>query len=429
MHVVIAGGGIGGLACAQGLHRAGIRVTVIERDTTIRAAEGYKIHLGPRAVAALEDLLSPEQYQTLLASSVASEGFTIVVRNHRGRQLIRASEPSHGLSLDVDRATLRRILARGVEHVTLSGRSCSGWQTHGTTVTVHCDDGAVHQADLLVIADGAASPLAQQLAGDPTSSPCGLTGVAGRTPWSTVSERTKTLLGTEPMLALGPGGTGMFASLHDPVSRAAVKVTPSMAVTTEPVVIWGLIALEGSLPPNPHRLSTAELAGAAGALLQSHRWVEAFADLPVLSEPDSVAAFRFHAADPSALAPWPSGRVTGLGDAVHAMPPTGGQGAATAILDAHVFTRQLSTAVRNCTSVTAAVADFENLMRIQAAPAVRESLQPLRWIRTAASPWGGAAFRVLSTLMVAGSWSSAGVRRTTEILHLRRRRPEKRVRT
>ncbi|MET8683140.1 FAD-dependent monooxygenase [Streptomyces sp. NPDC004732] len=47
------------------------------------------------------------------------------------------------------------------------------------------------------------------------------------------------------------------------------------------------------------------------------------------------------------LAPWPAGRITALGDAVHATPPTAGKGAGAAIRDA-VTTPMLAAAARLC---------------------------------------------------------------------------------
>ena len=57
MRVLIAGGGIGGLALAQGLVGRGIDVVVVEPDVDLERTGGYKLHLGPKAVEALATLL------------------------------------------------------------------------------------------------------------------------------------------------------------------------------------------------------------------------------------------------------------------------------------------------------------------------------------------------------------------------------------
>lgn len=408
----MVGAGIGGLACAQGLTRRGHDVTIVERDRDVSSSGGYKLHLGVRAVAALRDLLAPAVFDTLLASAVGTRGFSIAVRDHRGRRLLRVTESATELTLDVDRITLRQILATGLDEHLLPGRSCLGWRVDGETVCAQLDDDSEVPAEVMVIADGAGSRLAARLAGRPTSTPCGLAGVAGRSPWQDLPPATRALLSREPMLAIGPGGTGLFASAHDPVGRAASRTARTRAATTRPVAIWGLIAVEQALPPRPTRLGASELLDASTALLRRCHWADPMLDLLRLSEQESVSAFRFNAADPDDIATWPSGPVTALGDAVHAMPPTGGQGAATAILDAHALVERLpATARPETATVVAGIRAYETRLREQAAPAVRESLQPLRWIRAAATPAGAAALRLMTPVLAVGAALSEAAKR------------------
>lgn len=397
----MVGAGIGGLACAQGLVRAGLDVQVVERDLSLTG--GYKLHLGAPAVLALRELLSAISFETLLGSSVTTRGFSLALRDHRGRRLLGASEPSAGLSLDVDRITLRQILALRLEDRISLGRTCQGWRVAGDTVVAELDDGVEIEADVLVIADGAGSRLAETLAGHPTASPCGLSGIAGRTPWDRVPLSTAALLAAEPMLAIGPGGTGLFASAQDPVGRAAICTPNTLATASDPVAIWGLIAVEQSLPPDVDKLGQDALVEVSERLLHRHRWAEHLVELVIRSRADSVSAFRFNAADPDDIAPWKSSRITALGDAVHAMPPTGGQGAASAILDAHALVRTLRAAAGGEVTPVVAIHDYEAELRIRAAPAVRESLQPVGWIRATASPAGALLLRVGTPLLAAGA--------------------------
>ncbi len=73
---------------------------------SLSASGGYKLHLGVAAVSALRDLLFAASFESLLGSAVATLGFSLVVRDHRGRRLLRAAETSDGLTLDVDRVTV-----------------------------------------------------------------------------------------------------------------------------------------------------------------------------------------------------------------------------------------------------------------------------------------------------------------------------------
>lgn len=54
--------------------------------------------------------------------------------------------------------------------------------------------------------------------------------------------------------------------------------------------------------------------------------------------------------------------MTLLGDAVHAMPPTGGVGANTALQDAATLSGELIAAARGDTDVIAALAAYEQVM-------------------------------------------------------------------
>lgn len=157
MRALVVGGGIGGLACAQGLAGLGIEVHVVERDLDLTQTGGYRLHLGVSAVSALRDLLPPITFEVLLRSSVGTRGFSLAVRDHRGRRLFGARESSAGLSLEVDRITLLQVLALGLADRMLLGRSCDGWRVEDDTVMVQLDDGTQIETDVLVIADGAGS--------------------------------------------------------------------------------------------------------------------------------------------------------------------------------------------------------------------------------------------------------------------------------
>ena len=68
-HVLIIGGGIGGLCLAQGLTRAGISATVYERDRAITdRLQGYRVHISPKGSRALHDCLPPNLFAAFAAT-------------------------------------------------------------------------------------------------------------------------------------------------------------------------------------------------------------------------------------------------------------------------------------------------------------------------------------------------------------------------
>jgi len=68
-HVVIIGGGLGGLCLAQGLKKAGISVAVYERDRTCtERLQGYRIHIDPQGSRALYECLPSHLYDAFTAT-------------------------------------------------------------------------------------------------------------------------------------------------------------------------------------------------------------------------------------------------------------------------------------------------------------------------------------------------------------------------
>jgi salicylate hydroxylase len=89
IHVLVAGGGIGGLALAHGLHRAGVSVAVYERDASpLVRRQGYRIHIDADGGAALRHCLPDPLFRLYLATSNrASSTPRISGVDHRLREL------------------------------------------------------------------------------------------------------------------------------------------------------------------------------------------------------------------------------------------------------------------------------------------------------------------------------------------------------
>ena len=64
LHVLIIGGGIGGLTLAQGLKKSGVSVAVYERDRTrTDRVQGYRVHINPTGSLALHECLPPALFE------------------------------------------------------------------------------------------------------------------------------------------------------------------------------------------------------------------------------------------------------------------------------------------------------------------------------------------------------------------------------
>lgn len=398
MRVVIIGAGIGGLALAQALRQRGVDVSIHDRDQELSRTGGYRLHLDQHACAALRRGLPAGLYQALLASSAGSQAFLrFSIADHRMRVLAERARDREEETLLIGRVPLRRLLTYGLGEALHLGSDYTHHHVEDDgTVVAHFADGRVERADLLVGADGVGSRVVAALAGGPTSWPTGFGAIAGRailTPDLRVA--LPALLREGPALAFDPSGFSVFLHVHDPGSGTVVDPASCVAVPAdlEPAdIVWGINADVGRLPSTVRHLDAPDLQQAATALLTDwHPGIRAVAAAPVRT----IGAFRFHSADPDGdLTPWPSGPVTALGDAVHAMPPTGGRAAATAIRDADLLAHELDAVLDAHATVPLAVHAYERTMPTHAAPAIRTSLSPLAWQRRLARPVGHHAARL-----------------------------------
>src|SRR4051812_42086717 len=117
--VVIVGGGLGGLCLAQGLHRAGVNVTVYERDPSpVTRHQGYRIHIDTRGEQALRECLPPRLFELYLATRGQPSTGATVFRVEGGKLTElstwrfpdRPGEELITIGSAVDRITLRHVL-------------------------------------------------------------------------------------------------------------------------------------------------------------------------------------------------------------------------------------------------------------------------------------------------------------------------------
>ncbi|GAB2574722.1 monooxygenase [Paractinoplanes abujensis] len=367
--IAIAGAGIGGLTLAHALRRRGFDCVLFERDRHAQDTDGYRLHLTEEAFTALAEVLPESSLRALRECGSGNDAFRqFAVLDHRGHTRLRLPVRHSGDILMIGRRPLRTVLARGLEHTVRWGTPVTGFTSSPTGVRL--DDGT--EADLLVAADGTHSRTARHLLGRPAARPAGVAAIAGRSP---LPQRIPADLRHGLAFMIGPYGVGAFLSLHDrsgddrgrPHEDHARRVDDAAAEA--PYVVWSLAAAE---------------AGGTDLIASAHRlaagWTADFHTLIDNAEPGSVAAFPFHF--PAALEPWPPGRVTLLGDAVHPMPPTAGAGASTAILDAVHLADDLATH-----PIDRALMIYQARLLSYAPRAVNEARPPLRWQRRLANPF------------------------------------------
>jgi salicylate hydroxylase len=170
--VVVAGGGIGGLACSLGLARKGFRVLVLEQAEQFGEI-GAGIQLAPNAWSALDALEVGERVKKdavfierlLLMDGVSGERVIDVPLDERFRRrygnpyAVTHRADIHGALLDACKADGERVELRTRHRV-------AGYAIDGDGVSVELEDGARIAAAALVGADGARSVVRERIVGD-----------------------------------------------------------------------------------------------------------------------------------------------------------------------------------------------------------------------------------------------------------------------
>ena len=158
--VIIVGAGTGGLCLAHGLKRAGIDVTVYERDRTrADGLQGYRVGINPHGVASLKACLPPDLFATFVATCARTPGhFNILTERMTELLSVPLKDETISGGKSVSRMTLRQVLMTGLEqHIhfdkTLTayeqradGTSLREQMTHGKTTALllrYCEDGVV----------------------------------------------------------------------------------------------------------------------------------------------------------------------------------------------------------------------------------------------------------------------------------------------
>lgn len=366
--VAVAGAGLGGLCLAQGLRRAGANVTVYERDSGFAGRrQGYRLHVDARAGLALQECLPPALFAAFQATcGQASTRLTVVSERLRVLKELTTGDPAADryapgtLSTSVNRLTLREVLAAGLDDTIVFGREVTGYDVNGQGVRVHFADGREAGADVLVGADGVSSVVRRQYL--PAAEPADTGGrcVYGKTPLRPAALELLPAALDAGFTAVIGGRLGMATGLvrfrNRPERVAGVRLSAA-----EDYLMWGLTADRGQFGVPDKRLlalGPAELHALSAELIRS--WHPNLRALHAMADIGETFAVRIRTSP--VIAAWQPSQVTVLGDAIHAMSPAAGSGANTALRDAALLCRALTTAA-DSDGITPAIGQYEHQMR------------------------------------------------------------------
>src|SRR5436190_2244376 len=223
LHIVIIGGGIGGLCLAQGLRKAGVSVAVYERDRTITdRLQGYRVHINPAGSRALHACLPPHLFdafdRTCGKAAHAMHFLTErmeVLLSVRG-DMIEQRDPI-ARHRSVSRITLRQVLLSGLDDVVHFGKTFTRYETRADgRVVAHFEDGTRAEGDILVAADGGGSRVCRQLLPQAERIDTGVVGIAGKV-FLDAANRARLAPGLLDGLTIvaAEGGLGMFAAVQE----------------------------------------------------------------------------------------------------------------------------------------------------------------------------------------------------------------------
>ncbi|HVR49505.1 MAG TPA: flavin-dependent oxidoreductase [Pseudorhodoferax sp.] len=325
--VLIAGGGIGGMAMALTLHQIGVPCVVLEAVAELQPL-GVGINLQPNAVRELYELGLDDR--VLDRIGIQAREWALVGRN--GREIY--AEP-RGLAAgyrwpqySVHRGALQMLLYRtvlerlGPDAVRL-GQRVLGYrqQDGGVTALVETRDGRRLEVDgaLLVAADGLHSAVRAQM--HPQQPPIHW---GGAIMWR----------GTTPGVPTRSGASfvGLGSLKHRVVCYPISAPDPATGLAT---INWiaeiTVDNAQGWTQGDWNRRVAAE-----EFIHHFEDWDYGWIDVPAMLRGAS-AVFEYPMIDRDPVPTWVDGRVALLGDAAHVMYPVGSNGASQAIVDARVL--------------------------------------------------------------------------------------------
>ena len=356
MSVLIAGGGIGGLATAVALGRAGIDARVFERAPEIREV-GAGVTIWSNAVVALRSLALEEQVRSLGSeilriNALSPEGSLI-----SSTDVEEVSRAFGAPSLALHRADLQRLLLDALDTEQVStAKECVGVTQDQHCVTLRFANGEEVGGKFAIGADGVRSAVASSLFGSRELR------VARYYCYRAIAE-TPGVSNHEVLSVLLPGiQLGVFP-----------EVRPGKAY-------WFLCRNK----PFDAMAGDADYDHIAFLRSVSRRLPAGLGEMIVATDPQRILVDEVVDRPPDRH--WGRGRVSLIGDAAHPMAPTFGQGACLAIEDAVVLADSLKRAKDFATGLR----DYENRRRRRAAMITRLSWRygnVLQWEHPALVRW------------------------------------------
>jgi salicylate hydroxylase len=354
---------------------AGISVAVYERDRTpTDRLQGYRVRISSSGSRALRACLPPHLFE-VFARTCGKPGRAMhFVTENMDVLLTLSTTPSDtdpiAANRHISRISLRQVLLSGLDDVVHFGKTFTRYDDDPSgSVVAHFEDGTTATGDVLVAADGGGSRVRQQLLPEAKRIDTGVVGIAGKIFLDGAArEEIAPVLLDGIAFVSAKGGVGLFVAMQDLEHSAADGFggnDPSAPGgshfdNTRSYLMWALSQRREQLGlgGNAEALDSEKLK--AIALRTMAGWHERFRDLVRLSDPDTINMISIRTSVP--VAPWKTGRITLLGDAIHSMTPYRGIGANIALKDAMRLRDALVDAHTGERELLGAIHDYEEDM-------------------------------------------------------------------
>jgi 2-polyprenyl-6-methoxyphenol hydroxylase-like FAD-dependent oxidoreductase len=379
LKVRIIGAGTGGLCLAQGLKKDHVEVEVYERDRSPSdRLQGYRLSISETGRRALKACLPKALLEKLIENS-ARPSETVRFLDHNLNRLLvidlsHSDRKDETSELPISRIALRHILIEGLDDIIHYGKKFVTFENAPQdAVTARFEDGSSTTGDVLIGADGAGSHLRAQLLPHARRVETGVVAVSGKVSLNDdVRRATPQAILRGPTLILGPRGCFMFSSTVD----YEVAADGEHHYDREKYVMWGFSAHDDTLhlSVNVDAISGQDAIAAVIALMEN--WHPALRRLVQITDVSTVTAFPIKTSVP--IPPWPTRKVTLLGDALHNMTPFRGIGANTALRDAEALHHALVAVARGEADLIPALAAYEQDMIRYGFTAVQTSLKHMQ---------------------------------------------------
>ncbi|MET7519220.1 NAD(P)/FAD-dependent oxidoreductase [Streptomyces sp. NPDC005480] len=385
MRVIVAGGGVAGLALGHGLVKYGVDVEVLEARSGIEAT-GYRLHMNADGGNALRFLLTPAAYAAYEQTSRRNPRRHVLaildenLRERGARAHIGAPNDRLVPHTAVNRLTLRQILASALGERLHHDACVIGYTETADSVTVRLEDGREFTGDVLVAAEGMGSPVRRQRLGEPEFRDTGEAAIYSRVSYAALEGLDlPPVLEDGFILAFDPAGReftfGPFPPRR-PVREVAAELLPGTTLTD----VVPYLQVTVSVPAEgPNAFTQGSVWDADQSALHTHivkavqEWSPVVRDIVDRIDVTSVSAVPIRGI--ATTEPWEPSRVTVVGDAIHGMPPNYGAGANTALKDAAYLAEHLLR-VADGSDLVEEIGAYEAAMRAYAYPIANAAQNP-----------------------------------------------------